>query len=99
MMSHRSTPASAALLCALALGLLLDAGPSRTWAAGEGDFLSGKSKSCPGCSLPRAALKRKDLSDADLSGADLTTPLLHHPRLPRPKFTTPNLTNTNPNKT
>jgi hypothetical protein len=62
MMSHRLYLASAGL-CALALGLLVTMGPRPSWAAGEGDFLSGKSKSCPGCSLPRAPLKRKDLSD------------------------------------
>src|SRR5258708_6320837 len=63
MMSHR--PYAAALLCGLVLGLSPNAGPRPSWAAGEGDFLAGKSKSCPGCALPRAPLKRKDLTDAD----------------------------------
>src|SRR5260370_29246215 len=98
MMSHRSY-VPAGLLCALVLGLLVNAGPRRSWAAGESDFLSGKSKSCPGCSLPRAALKRRDLSDADLSGADLSGAVLHRARLTRAKLTGADLKDANLNKT
>src|SRR5205085_2920949 len=80
MTSHCLYRVSAGVLGALALGLVVNIGPERSWAAGESDFLAGKTKSCPGCSLPRAGLKRKDLSEADLSGADLTGAVLHRAR-------------------
>ena len=98
MTSHRPYHVPPGLACWLVLGLLTYGGPQRSWAAGEADFLSGKSKSCPGCALPRAALKRKDLSDADLSGADLSGAVLHRARLTRAKLTGANLTDANLNK-
>src|SRR5260370_22572883 len=99
MISHRPFNVSAGLLSALVPGLLVNSGAKRSWAAGEADFLSGKSKSCPGCSLVRAPLKRKDLSDADLSGADLSGAALHRARLTRAKLTGANLTDANRNNT
>jgi hypothetical protein len=56
IMHRRSTFVLGSLL---ALGL--SAAPS--FAQGEGDFLAGKTKACPSCTLERAGLKRRDLAE------------------------------------
>src|SRR5262249_9616625 len=88
---HRRRNILAALLLALS--------PMLAMAQGASEFLSGATKSCPGCSLEHAPLKRRDLTDADLTGANLAGAVLHRARLARAKLTGANLTDANLNKT
>ena len=88
---HRAYRLPAALGLIVALGLFLRSEPRLAFAAGEEDFLAGKSKACPNCALAHAPLKRKDLTGADLSGANLAGADLSDARLTRAILTGANL--------